>query len=131
MTGQDRLKKAETFAAKTQAKMDEIDRKRIAESKAIEPQRKAEQEIKKQEYGKAARETKMQKRKVNVEIASGIIDLLLDMGNEAFDVMKSRDNRKMTKEEWRQFMEVFKQGKKVSLRNVVAKVKETGQMRTD
>jgi hypothetical protein len=58
---------------------------------------------------------------VNIEIASELIDLIMDVSNETFDIMKSRDDKKLTKEEWRDFMSIFKDGKRVSLRNVVKK----------
>lgn len=58
---------------------------------------------------------------MNIEIASELIDLILDVGNEAFDIMKGREGQKLTKEEWREFMTIFKEGKRVSLRNVVKK----------
>lgn len=45
----------------------------------------------------------------------------MDMSSEAFDLLKSRPNKKLLKEDWREFMNIFKEGKKVSLRNVVKK----------
>jgi hypothetical protein len=45
----------------------------------------------------------------------------MDMSSEAFDLMKSRPNKKLQKEDWRGFMNIFEEGKKVSLRNVVKK----------
>lgn len=45
----------------------------------------------------------------------------MDMTNEAHDLMKGRENKKLNKEDWREFMNIFKDGKRVSLRNVVKK----------
>lgn len=58
MVEDDRLKKAEEFAVKTQAKSEAISMKRTAEAKAAEPQRKAEHEAKKIEYSKADKQIK-------------------------------------------------------------------------
>jgi hypothetical protein len=74
------------------------------------------------EYAKVAKEQKAKKRRVNVEIASEIVDLLLDLGNEAYDVVRNNENKKLTKEDWREFMDIFKDGRKVSLRKIVKKV---------
>lgn len=63
----------------------------------------------------------MIKRKLNIEIASEIVDLLMDMSSEVFDMMRNRENKKMNKEEVREIMNIFKEGKKVSLRNVTKK----------
>jgi hypothetical protein len=45
----------------------------------------------------------------------------MDLGNEAIDIMKGREDKKLTKEEWRDFTTIFKEGKRVSLRNIVKK----------
>ena len=94
---------------------------RIAQIKNGEANRKADIKINRQEYAKRQKEKKGETRKVNIEIASELVDLLMDMSSEAFDLMKSRPNKKLQKEDWRGFMNIFEEGKKVSLRNVVKK----------
>ena len=39
------------------------------------------------EYEKIRRETKRQKRSLNIEIASGVIDLIMDMADEVYAVV--------------------------------------------
>lgn len=55
---------------------------------------------------------------MNIEIASELVDLIMDVTNETYEVQCASAKRKMEKDEWREFMDIFKQGKKVSLRNV-------------
>lgn len=107
---------------KTTAQMNKIEQKRTAEVKAAEPKRKEDIAKQRDEYAKAGKEQKAKKRRVSVEVASELVDLLLDLGNEAYDVMRGRENHKLNKEDWREFMTIFKEGKKVSLRKVVKKV---------
>ena len=101
--------------------MQAIDAKRAAEFRAGEAKRKQEIEKQRLEYAKIKKVKKTETRKVNIEIASEIIDLIMDLGNEAIDIMKSREDKKLTKEEWRDFTTIFKEGKRVSLRNIVKK----------
>jgi hypothetical protein len=102
--------------------MSKIEAKRTAETKAAEPKRKEEIAKQRTDFVKAAKEQKAKKRRVSVEIASGLVDLLLDLGSEVYDVMRASENKKLTKEDWREFMTIFKDGKKASLRKVVKKV---------
>ena len=101
--------------------MQAIDAKRAAEFRAEEAKRKQDIEKQRLEYEKIKKVKKTERRKVNIEIASEIIDLIMDLGNEAIDIMKSREDKKLTKEEWRDFTTIFKEGKRVSLRNIVKK----------
>ena len=101
--------------------MQAIDAKRAAEFRAGEAKRKQDIEKQRLEYEKIKKVKKTERRKVNIEIASEIIDLIMDLGNEAIDIMKSREDKKLTKEEWRDFTNIFKEGKRVSLRNIVKK----------
>ena len=39
----------------------------------------------------------MGKRRVNIEIASGIVDLVLDMADEVYDMTLQAPNKKLTK----------------------------------
>lgn len=56
----------------------------------------------------------MDKRKVNIEICSEVIDLILDVANEAYEKTQKRDKGKLDKPEWREWMEIFKNNKLVS-----------------
>ena len=49
------------------------------------------------EYENIRKETKKQKRRVNIEIASGVIDLILDMADEVYDTTVNQPGRKLTK----------------------------------
>ena len=64
----------------------------------------------------------MAKRQVNIEIASGLVDLLMDVAEETFAAQQQAPNKKLEKHQWREFMSIFKAGKKVSLRNVTKNV---------
>ena len=57
--------------------------KRIAAEAEI--QRDLEKGPKKQEYRKVRREQKMKKRNINIEICSEILDLIMDVADEAFE----------------------------------------------
>ena len=59
---------------------------------------------------------KLQQRKLNIEIVSGVVDLVLDMADEVFDLVKEQPGRKMTKAQWRELSGIFVEGKKCSLR---------------
>lgn len=52
---------------------------------AIEPQRKAEKLKKDAEIKQLRRNQKLAKRSLNIEIASEIADLIMDVADEAFD----------------------------------------------
>lgn len=60
----------------------------------------------------------MIKRSLNIEIASGVVDLVLDLADEVFDVSSKQPGKKLTKAQWREFSQMFIDGKKVSLRNI-------------
>jgi len=61
---------------------------------------------------------------LNIEIASEILDLIVDVADEAFDFQeknadKQGDEKLLTKAVWRDWMEIFTKGKKVSEQNIV------------
>lgn len=62
------------------------------------------------------------KIRVNVEIASGVADLLLDLAEEVYCTQLSQPGQKLSKEQWREYTDIFAAGKKVSLRNINKKV---------
>ena len=61
---------------------------------------------------------KNSKRNLNVEIASGVVDLLMDLADEVFDLTRQQSGGKMTKGQWREFSGIFIEGKKCSLRKI-------------
>lgn len=83
------------------------------------------------EYEKIRRETKRQKRSLNIEIASGVIDLIMDMADEVFDVTREQPGNKMTKAQWREFSGLFVDGKKCTLRNIKRKVAGADQIQSE
>ena len=62
---------------------------------------------------------KLKARSLHVEIASGLVDLVLDLADETFDIVKDDPQHQIQKPEWRNFINIFKAGNKVSLRNVI------------
>ena len=70
-------------------------------------------------------EEKAKKRRVNVEIASELVDLLMDVAESAFEYLDQNkeqpdiDDRLLNKKVWREWMGVFTEGKKVSEANIV------------
>jgi hypothetical protein len=60
----------------------------------------------------------MEKRVVNIEIASSLVDLLMDLADETFEVVNTNESHQIPNPVWRQFTGIFKDGKKCSLRNV-------------
>lgn len=69
---------------------------------------------KKKDYQVLRKEEKLKKRGLNVEICSEVIDLILDVANEAFEETKKSKNGKIDKPVWREFMKYFKDNKLVS-----------------
>lgn len=63
-------------------------------------------------------EKKQQKRALNIEIASGVLDLIMDLADETFDVVVANADHQIPNPEWRQLIGLFSNGKKASLRNV-------------
>lgn len=57
---------------------------------------------------------KKEKRKLHSEICSEVLDLIIDVANEAYEKTQKRDKRKLEKPEWRHWMEIFKENKLVS-----------------
>ena len=72
-------------------------------------------------YGETRRGDKLKARVLNIEIASEIADLILDCAEETFQIGQNDIKGQVTKEDWRSFMNIFKNGNKVSLRNLKKK----------
>ena len=92
---------------------------------SIKDERAAEHETNKIEIKKVRREEKDKRRRVNIEIASELIDLIMDVAEEAADFQEQNaahpdeDERQLKKETWRHWMSIFTDGKKVSEQNLV------------
>jgi hypothetical protein len=87
-------------------------------AESVEKDRKIEKENRKWELKDLRREEKAKKRHLNVEICSELIDLIMDVADEAFE------SKEIPKPKWREWMEVFSQGKKVSEINLVINADE-------
>lgn len=101
------------------------------ETKHREAARKIQIKEQMGEYEVIRRETKRQKRALNIEIASSVIDLIMDMADEVYDVTREQPGNKMTKAQWREFSSLFVDGKKCSLRNIKKKVAGADQISND
>ena len=69
---------------------------------------------KKRFYKQVRRQENNEKRKVNIEVISEVVDLILDVANEAYEKTSKRKSRKLEKPEWREWMSIFADGKLVS-----------------
>ena len=98
------------------------------ETKHREAARKIQIKEQMGEYEVIRRETKRQKRTLNIEIASGVIDLIMDMADEVYDVTKEQPGNKLTKAQWREFSTLFVEGKKCTLRNIKKRVAGADQL---
>ena len=67
------------------------------EAKSREAERKIQIQEQKEQYEKIHRTTKLAKRRVNIEIASGIVDLIMDLADETFDVSTNQPGNKLSK----------------------------------
>lgn len=76
---------------------------------------KKEVKDKKKFYRDVRRQEKLGKRKVNIEVISEVVDLILDVANEAYEKTQKRKNKKLDKAEWRDWMSIFSEGKLLSL----------------
>jgi hypothetical protein len=68
----------------------------------------------KKDFKVLRREEKGKKRGVHIEICSEVVDLILDIANEAFDETRKNENGKIDKPVWRDFMRYFKDNKLAS-----------------
>lgn len=67
------------------------------EHERIIGQHKAGIHEKKKFYSQVRREDKLQKRKLNIEICSELVDLIMDVANEAHDKMEARKTKRLDK----------------------------------
>ena len=102
-----------------------------AEAEAVEGERQANHHKMKTEYAQKRRDEKAKKRKLNIEIASELIDLIMDVVETANEHMETAhqdrlenddsddEKEKISKATWREWMKVFSEGKRVSEINMV------------
>jgi hypothetical protein len=62
-----------------------MERKKKEDFQKINEERKVEYEQKKRSYVKVRREDKLKKRAFNIEACSEIIDLIMDVANQAYE----------------------------------------------
>lgn len=74
----------------------------------------ADYKDRKKDFNALRREEKAKKRSLNVEICSEVLDLIMDLANEAHDETKKQANGKIGKPVWREWMRLFKDNKLVS-----------------
>ena len=74
----------------------------------------ADYKDRKKDFNALRREEKAKKRSLNVEICSEVLDLVMDLANEAHEETKKHANGKITKPLWREWMRLFKDNKLVS-----------------
>ena len=128
MQADQRRDKALEIQAKREAKYREMEEQSRAETKHREAARKIQTKEQMGEYEVIRRETKRQKRALNIEIASGVIDLIMDMADEVYDVTREQPGNKLTKAQWREFSTLFVEGKKCTLRNIKKRVAGADQI---
>ena len=58
-------------------------------------------------------------------------DLILDMAEEVFQTTLDQRGNKLTKAQWREFTDLFAQGKKCSLRNVKKQITQAADEGVD
>lgn len=123
-------RKAKALQTQTarEAKQRQMDEQSRLEQKAVEQQRKVDVQGKRDEYAAINKTRKAQKRRVNIEIASGIVDLIMDLSDEVFDVTQAQAGKKLSKAQWREFSSIFVEGKKVSLRNIKKQLVDADQV---
>jgi hypothetical protein len=68
----------------------------------------------KKDFQALRRDEKSKKRGLNIEICSEVIDLILDIANEAYDEQHKSASGKLEKPMWREWMRYFKDNKVVS-----------------
>ena len=116
-----RAREASRWNEHRQKKSVQLEQTRITEANAGEPARKKKIFEDKKMYGETRRGDKLKARVLNIEIASEIADLILDCAEETFQIGQNDIKGQVTKEDWRSFMNIFKNGNKVSLRNLKKK----------
>ena len=82
------------------------------EADAVQEERANEHHLASMTAKQRRRDEKMKRRRVNVEIASEIVDLIMDVADEAYDFQEEHkalndDEKYMEKQTWRRWMNIF------------------------
>jgi hypothetical protein len=99
---------------KRRSQIEELEKKRSEGMPAQIQKHQTEIAERKKDFQALRREEKAKKRLVNVEICSEVIDLIMDIANEAYEETKKNSNGKIDKPVWREWMKYFKDNKLVS-----------------
>ena len=99
-----------------------------------EKDRLAKIEQQRQEYKDQRRAEKAKKSKKNAKLAKEVLDLIMDVAEEAFDYQEEQmyktgmeeltNDLKLDKPTWREWMDIFVEGKRVSEKNAVVAAEE-------
>ena len=120
MLFEQRRSKADQLESEREEQREQAEVVRARGAQDLEKQRNKKNAALKITLNKQHRESKAIKRSLNIEIASGLVDLILDLSEETFEVMNSHPENQIAKPEWFQFLGLFNAGKKVSIRNIKA-----------
>jgi len=122
---------------KKEERNDQIEQAMKKQAAETEPKRRQEHQARKDELAVQRREEKMRKRHVNVEIASELIDIIMDVADVAYNklvdapahataedreqytTMVFEEDQLIKKAEWRHWMSIIAGGKKVSEEKLV------------
>ena len=91
---QNRKTKAEAQQKVQQQKNQEIELEMRKAADELEPKRQAEHLVKKDQLTVQRREEKARKRRVNIEIASELIDIIMDVADVAYNNMIEAPSKK-------------------------------------
>lgn len=147
---ENRRAQAEETDRVKQERNNELEQEMKKAAEENEPKRQAAHQAKKDELAVRRREEKRKKRQVNIEIASELIDVILDVADVAYNSLidapaeqQPADHDQLTthvfgedqlikKAQWRHWMGIIASGKKVSEENLVISTDDTtGQKHAD
>jgi hypothetical protein len=118
MTYVNKFKTATSAAVKKEYANAKIDTTKREQSKNAKAGRLLEKEQRKREIRDLRRAEKAKKRELHVEICSEVVDLIMDIADEAWDLMDDSEfegkRETVDKPKWRFWLDIFTQGKKVS-----------------
>ena len=103
-----RREKAQREEERKRGKIEELERIRNESAPEQIAKHRGELAERKREHQSLRREEKYRKRAVNIEVCSEVIDLILDIANEAWDETQKSKNGKIDKPIWREWMGYFK-----------------------
>ena len=105
--------KAERAEEKKREQIEELERIRNETAPELSAKHRAELAERKREHQALRMDEKYKRRSVNIEVCSEVVDLILDIANEAWDESQKTKNGKLNKPMWREWMAYFKNNKLV------------------